>query len=306
MQEYPLVLIVDDDRELVELIKFNFEQRKWRVVVSYDGMDAVLKVNHHIPDIIISDIMMPGIDGYSLLETVKKDPKTKDVPFILISGKKAIENKIRGLKEGAEDYLVKPFVFEELFARAKAHLSISKKIRNLESEGIRGNLAVMPIIDIIQNLSVSTKSGMLKIDGSENKGIIYLNQGKVVKAKFGQRTGWPAFYMILTQNKGFFSFEEGLVEGREFDQNLERMILEFAHQYDEEKKMLKSLGSVNSLFKICSEIEVKDDELLGKLIKMIKDKKEIEDMIRLLPYSSYDIIEKLFTLKSEGYIDRMD
>ena len=304
MEIKPLVLIVDDDRELVDLIKFNFEQRGWNLLVSYDGMDAILKINHDKPDIVISDIMMPGVDGYSLLETVKNDPELKNIPFIFISGKKTIESKVRGLQEGADDYIVKPFVFEELFARAKAHLSISQKIKSLQSKGLRGNLDVLLITDILQNLSISQKTGILSIESEEKSGEILLRQGKIVSAKIGNKAGWNALYTIFSNNKGHFSFNEQDVSGEEFPDAIEKLILEFAKEYDEEQKMLKALGGNKSTFKILKNYKLKKSQKnLQSIIKHIEEGKNIEQITDILTLSSYSIVVKMFNLFSEGYIE---
>ncbi|MBN1620202.1 response regulator, partial [candidate division WOR-3 bacterium] len=97
MKKKATVLIIDDDRELVDLVKFNFQQRGWDVLTSFDGMDAILKINRNRPDIIISDIRMPGVDGFSLLETIKADETLNDMPFIFLTGDDRIESRIKGL-----------------------------------------------------------------------------------------------------------------------------------------------------------------------------------------------------------------
>ncbi len=304
MKTKPLILVVDDDRELVELIKFNFEQRGWNAIVSFDGMDAILKINHNKPDIVISDIIMPGVDGYSLLETVKNDPELKNIPFIFISGRKTIESKVRGLQEGADDYIVKPFVFEELFARAKAHFNVSQKIKKLESKGLRGNLDVLSIIDVLQNLSISKKTGLLSIESDEKTGDILLRLGKVVTAKISNKEGWNALYTILSINKGHFSFCEQEVYGEEFPETIERLILEFAKEFDEEQKMLKALGGINVKFKIIKRCKFKDkQDTLESIIQYIEEGKSIRQMIKIFTLSSYSIVVKLFNLFSEGYIE---
>lgn len=305
MKKKSMVLLVDDDRELIELMKFNFEQRGWEVKASYDGMDAILKINRFKPDIVISDIMMPGVDGYSLLDTIKQDKNLKTIPFIFISGIADIENRIRGFSGGADDYLVKPFAFEELFARSKSRLNVFNKMQELESKGLRGNLAVLSVSDLLQNLTTTYKTGIIKIENSKVKGEMKIKDGKLLDVKVGNKTGWPAFYCLMTQNSGNFSFVEEKLRGRKLEKSVERMILEFARQYDEEQRTLKVLGGKNIVFSVISEKKDTKEKIVNELFKLIDKGRTLNYMIDKLPYSSSQIVEKIFNLLSEGYIRKI-
>jgi len=194
--------------------------------------------------------------------------------------------------------------FEELFARAKAHYNVSQKIKNLESKGLRGNLDVLSITDILQNLSVSKKTGLLSIESEEKNGHILLRKGKIISAKSSNKEGWNGLYTILSNNKGYFSFCEQEVSGEEFPETIERLILEFAKEYDEEQKMLKALGGISVKFKIIKMYKLKHNQnTLESIIQFIEEGKNIEQMINILTLSSYSVVVKLFNLFSEGYIE---
>ena len=119
------VLVADDNsdmREYVErLLSVQFE-----VVTAVDGEDAYQKAVHHNPDLLLSDVMMPKLDGFGLLEKVRQHPDRKMLPFILLSARAGEEAKLEGLEAGADDYLVKPFSAKELLARVDANIKISK------------------------------------------------------------------------------------------------------------------------------------------------------------------------------------
>jgi CheY-like chemotaxis protein/AraC-like DNA-binding protein len=116
--EIDIILVVEDSADVREYIRGALEPL-YVVVDAKNGQEGIQKAQEIIPDLIISDIMMPGVDGYELCETLKKDIKTSHVPIILLTAKASEENIIRGLETGADDYVTKPFSTKLLMARIK-------------------------------------------------------------------------------------------------------------------------------------------------------------------------------------------
>lgn len=115
----PSVLIVDDDVKLVELLQTYFEQEQFLVYTAYDGIEAVELVAKRKPDIMILDIMLPGMDGR---EVCRKIRQNNDVPIIMLTAKDDESDRLVGLGIGADDYVTKPFSMKEVVARAKVIL----------------------------------------------------------------------------------------------------------------------------------------------------------------------------------------
>ena len=112
------VLIVDDDLEVRALLTELIENEGYEVASAADGGSALQIVNSFEPDVVISDVMMPVLDGIELCRQIKKDPRTADIPVLLISGlRNAVEDSIEGLTAGADDYLDVPFRNEELLVK---------------------------------------------------------------------------------------------------------------------------------------------------------------------------------------------
>ncbi|MDO4753524.1 MAG: response regulator transcription factor [Bacillota bacterium] len=117
------IFVVDDDANIRELIKLYLEKESYDVEV-FEGGEAVIKrIKNSIPDLVLLDLMMPGIDGYDTLKEIKK---IADIPFIMVTAKDETMDKIIGLELGADDYIAKPFDGKELVARVKAVLRRSK------------------------------------------------------------------------------------------------------------------------------------------------------------------------------------
>ncbi|MBC7371887.1 MAG: response regulator, partial [Bdellovibrionaceae bacterium] len=125
------VLLADDNVDMRGYLK-SLLQAEWDVVAVGDGEAALDSASHNPPDLILSDVMMPKMDGFELIQKLKKNPKTRNVPVVLLSARAGEESRIEGLQGGADDYLVKPFSAKELLARVKTHLQIGK----LRSEAI--------------------------------------------------------------------------------------------------------------------------------------------------------------------------
>jgi two-component system, OmpR family, alkaline phosphatase synthesis response regulator PhoP len=121
LSEYK-ILAVDDEEHIQELIKFNLENSGYKVICCGTGTEAIKIVKSEKPDLVLLDVMLPGIDGYDVCKEIRKDNNTSNIPVIMITAKSEELDKILGLELGADDYITKPFSVRELLARVKAVL----------------------------------------------------------------------------------------------------------------------------------------------------------------------------------------
>jgi len=124
----PVVLVTEDNRELRDFIKDSVEPL-YKVITAADGNEGFDLASSHIPDMIISDVMMPGMDGFEFCDKIKTNPATSHIPFIILTAKTTYESKITGLQKGADDYLTKPFSVDELRAKIKNILQRQAMLR---------------------------------------------------------------------------------------------------------------------------------------------------------------------------------
>jgi putative two-component system response regulator len=129
----PRVLVVDDNRDTMILMKELLETRGYDVVTVPSAAEAEIEVRRQPPDLILSDVIMPGRSGYELCRQLKEDPATRLIPFVLITGLSDREDKLRGIEAGADDFLNKPIFSEELFARVKSLLKLKEFTDELET-----------------------------------------------------------------------------------------------------------------------------------------------------------------------------
>jgi DNA-binding response OmpR family regulator len=129
----PRVLVVDDNPNTMVLMRDLLSARGYDVVAVPDAVQAEAEILHHLPDVILSDVVMPGKSGYELCRELKDNPATRLVPFVLITGLSEREDRVRGIEAGADDFLSKPIFPEELFARVKSLIKLKEFTDELET-----------------------------------------------------------------------------------------------------------------------------------------------------------------------------
>lgn len=135
------VLLVDDDIDTLRLVGMMLESKGYEILAASSGEKALTLAKNDRPDLIILDIMMPGINGFDLTQAIRQDERTKDIPIIIFTAKTGMEDKVRGLELGADAYLTKPISTRELLAHVKAVIARSSKARPPEPvQSERGEL----------------------------------------------------------------------------------------------------------------------------------------------------------------------
>ena len=190
------ILVVDDEKPISDIIKFNLTKEGFDVDTAYDGEEAVQKVDEYDPDLMILDLMLPKKDG---LEVAREVRQTHDMPIIMVTAKDTEIDKVLGLEMGADDYVTKPFSNRELVARVKANLrrrDIVKKAEAANQEepdkNIKiGNLVIMPDAYIVE------KNGKkIELTHREFELLYYLAQhmGQVMTREHLLQTVWGYDY----------------------------------------------------------------------------------------------------------------
>lgn len=189
------ILVVDDEKPISDIIKFNLTKEGFEVDTAYDGEEAVKKVNEIDPDLMILDLMLPKKDG---LEVAREVRQIHDMPIIMVTAKDTEIDKVLGLEMGADDYVTKPFSNRELVARVKANLRrrdiVQKQADESENENKNitiGNLVIMPDAYIVE------KDGQkIELTHREFELLHYLasHMGQVMTREHLLQTAWGYDY----------------------------------------------------------------------------------------------------------------
>lgn len=124
-----VILAVDDEEHILELLEYNLESNGFRVLTAGSGEEGIEILKKEAVDLVLLDIMLPGIDGMEMLKRIRKNPDMADLPVIMLTAKSEEINKVLGLEVGADDYISKPFGIYELVARVKAVLRRSERTK---------------------------------------------------------------------------------------------------------------------------------------------------------------------------------
>lgn len=175
------ILVIEDDQNIRELIKFNLENSGYDVVLAKDGQEGLDRLREDI-DLIILDLMMPNVDGLTVCREVRNDRKFKKLPIIMLTAKGEEVDKVLGLEMGADDYMTKPFSPRELIARIKA---ILRRVRQQNSQEEDGGEKVIKTGDLeinVQSYEARMGEELLELTPKEFDLLkfLMLNTGKVV------------------------------------------------------------------------------------------------------------------------------
>ncbi|HYF83259.1 MAG TPA: response regulator transcription factor [Clostridia bacterium] len=141
------ILVIEDETNIQELIKYNLEKNGYKVVVSDNGIDGLEEAIANVPDLILLDLMLPGMDGLEVCKRLRMDKRTKKVPIFMLTAKSEELDKILGLELGADDYITKPFSIKELIARIRAAMRRISDDRNEEADG-KESSTILKVRDI--------------------------------------------------------------------------------------------------------------------------------------------------------------
>lgn len=254
------VLVVDDSQLIRQVLADALTAKGFQVDTAENGSDALRKIGRQRPDLVVTDILMPVMDGWALCEAIRRAEPTHELPFIFLTTERDVPKRIKGLEMGADDYICKPFSKEEVVARVE---SVMRRVVRTAGRGKRkgarasqtrpgpvhlaGHSEQLAIPDVIQLLSLNKRSGTLHIRG-RSVGRIFFREGKILNAETRSLKGRKALFRIVTWPEALFEFEPG-EPGRPAEPALEgstsSVLMESFKQFDELHQLAKRLPNLD-------------------------------------------------------------
>ena len=154
------ILVVDDDSAINELIKINLELQGYEVIQAYNGVEGFAKAKQEEPSLIVLDVMMPEVDGYTVARRIRQCKEIAEVPIIMLTALSELNNKVEGFDIGVDDYLTKPFEIDELIVRVRALLKRTNQIP--KSSAVRELLTYKEITLLPETYSVQINDKIQK------------------------------------------------------------------------------------------------------------------------------------------------
>jgi CheY-like chemotaxis protein len=244
----PKILIVDDDLWIQREVLAALDGQGYQLMAASNGVTALACAVAAPPDVILSDVVMPVMDGWSLLRRVRQHPRLMGVPFVLMTGQAEVEDLKRGFRLGADDYVPKPFEAQDLRDRVdhllyRTTASSGAYVRPSEvgvvsdAFGFAGALADLSLTALLSFLDMERKSGMLVVRRDGERGRVFVREGRVVGARIDRGPvllGAEAVYWMLRWSGGKFEFRALSVDmSDEVQCPTAYLVLEGARRLDE-------------------------------------------------------------------------
>jgi len=204
------VLVVDDNALILDLLMKGLGPH-CDVHAAADGADALLKIVDDPPDLILCDYRMPGLDGRQLYDKIRARQQTRMIPFIFLASRSDIEEKLRPLVDGVEEFITKPFFLKDLVRSAKKvidRLHLEKLQNRAVRPGvIQGRLEEMSILDLMQSLEMGQKSCKLSVRHEDDICEMFFSSGQCADAKLGAAEGEAAVFQAVRWPAGEFEID---------------------------------------------------------------------------------------------------
>ena len=303
------ILIVEDEPGMIELLTVALEDEGYNISIANNGQQGLRKVEEESPDLIISDVMMPDMNGYDFCQQLRENPKTAAIPFIFLTAKKDVSDRVRGLNLGADDYISKPFHVVEVVARIKTLMMRVKRARpaaapssamTTESEAaFAGDLEKMSIGEVVQTITLTRKNGRLLVVNGAKRGEVYFQDAMVMYADVDRKKGEEAIYRLLSWKNGQFKFDSGAVaKTRNLQKSAEGLLMEGMRRLDEYARLLDALPSRDAIFEAASlpEADLSPEEL--QVVNYVNQYSNLMDVIEHSKFGdlkTLQILVKLYT-----------
>jgi DNA-binding response OmpR family regulator len=206
------ILLVDDDVTLRELLADSLERESFAILQAGNGEEGVKAALTGKPDLIISDVVMPEMNGWELCQTLRTLPSTKAIPFLFLSSLDQAPQKLLAMRLGADDYLTKPFHLADILDRVQqliGRLDQREKVLRGGEEEFGGEKLESILIDTIEFLRASRRTGVITVHSGQHKGLIYMEAGVLKHSVLGKKRGEEALLAMLRLPESQVAFKEG-------------------------------------------------------------------------------------------------
>jgi DNA-binding response OmpR family regulator len=305
------LLLVDADSRSTRVLEVSLRSEGFTVTTADSAESALAKLEHASPDLILSDTRLPGVDGFDLVRQIKARPALKDVPIVFLTEQDALEDKLRGLELGVDDYLAKPIYVRELVTRV--HMLLARKNQErIAHEAVprtrfSGSLEDVAVVDLMQTIDVSGKSGVASIESRGRQAKFFFKNGQLVDAQLGRLKGEEAVYRALTWTRGTFDVEFRAVDCPVvIETSTQGLLMEGMRRVDEWGRLAEQLPPSDAVMDINHTALLEcltdiPDELNG-ILKLIDGKRTLLELIDASPFDDLSTLSVLSKLYFEGLL----
>jgi CheY-like chemotaxis protein/signal recognition particle receptor subunit beta len=306
-----LVLVADGDPKNLQILKENLEASGFVVITAPNGIKAWEEIQQTPPNLVLTEINLPGLNGYQLLERLQADPNTRNIPLLFLTNQREIQQRVRGFELGAKDYLVKPLHVKEVIAHIRMVLRRLERRKTEQLETymkFSGRLDQLNLADLIESFGVERKTGVLTISNGRRTGQVYFRDGTVVNAALGNITQEPAIYQMLPWNRGYFNmvFKEIDVPDQISISNL-GLLLHGVKRMEIREQLIGQLSSPRTSFMITPTFKMlitrkRVNGEITQFVKLFDGKRDVEQIIDDSGMDDLLALKRIVRLYQQGFI----
>ena len=308
MQTKKKILIVDEDSNYISGLRKGLTEAGYEVLYSDDGKKAFELTQNIKPDLIIAEVSLPQIDGHLFFREIKTIPEVRNVPFVFLSSQKNVDDRIRSMELGVDDFVSKPFYVDEVVARIENLLNELTSLgnsKNNNEKGFSGDIAEMNLIDLIQTLEVGKKSGIIKLKYNNYQGNVYIKNGEVVDVTLDDLPPTEALLKISVWTEGDFYVEmTDFNRQRKLTRKNKELISEALKRinlWEQEKKNLPPLNTKLAANRTSFDIKSLTEEE-RELLSSMNGNRMIYDIVVKSPFDDIKALEIVNNLYQKGLL----
>lgn len=305
------ILVIDSDTSYTIPLRSALSKAGYEVTCWDDSQKVLDSVKNLSADMIISEVELPEISGHTLFKEVRSIPAYQAIPFIFLSSQKRVDDRIKSMELGVDDYITKPFYVEEIVARVDAlfaEISQLSEEQSRSEKGFSGNLTEMNLVDLIQTLELGKKSAVLKLKHDSSIGFVYVDNGEVIDALLDELSPDQSIMRMFTWNIGNFHVEMTSVDrertiqipGKELINSAMRRI----NQWQQLQQGLPPLNTVVVKTERNTYQDLSDEE--KEVITAINEKKRIDEIIERSRFDDLKALAIVKKLYQKGYLQETE
>jgi len=311
MKKTKKILIVDSDTNYIVPLRNSLSKVGYEVVCWDDGQKALELAKSFQADMIISEVELPKVSGHVLFKELRSTPTCKSTPFIFLSSQKRVDDRIKSMEMGVDDYITKPFYVEEVVARVEALFKEVSKLNEghgSSEKGFSGNLSEMNLVDLIQTLELGKKTAIVKLKHNVAVGIVYVKDGEVIDASLADLEPDLALLRMFTWTIGNFLVDFTPIERdkrvQTSNKDLVNIGLRRINEWNQIKEGLPPINSAVMKTQINSYDELSNEE--RAMITNIHEKKFIYEIIEKSDLDDLKALEVMRSLYQKGYLQEIE
>lgn len=304
------LLIVDSDVRNRRVLEVSLRKAGFSITAAGTAEEALEFVAHAEPDLILSDTELPGEDGFVFCTQLKANARWRSIPFIFLTNDKSIEQKVRGLELGVDDYLTKPIYVKEITTRVSMLLQ-RKQHERLERKDARtkftGTLADMAVVDLLQTIEISRKSGVIHFGTEFGPATVWFRDGAVIDAELGRLQGEAAVYRLLGLGDGDFEVEfKTINRNSAIASSTQALLMEGMRRVDEWGRLMEQLPPLGSVLTVNQPaVDARRDDLGAEQLRTIRrfdGRRTIVDVVDDSGQDDLEVLTAISTAYFEGLL----